>query len=328
MTSAVGTIEYLAPSVTQTFSTYPSLTNSSEILPSPRTDSCSGYSKSVDLWSLGVVIYVLLSGYTPFGADGGPSLPPKAVVAKARSCNLTCLETGVEWSHVSAEAKDFIRSLICVDPRKRLTAKQAKKHKWLNRHTKELEEVYSRAVEDWTKNSASVQEKDVTLEHFNLSQSQHDVSSPFFNVNPSPDRYQMGDFRFEPGSSLPSHLEEGETEDSSIPDVPDLLFDQFTPESPRDRRLGTADGEDESWHMSGLYTAEEDALHDAAAGDGRLINAMELSRQVEARREIRREGMREGPEELAMGENGRGGRLDGLRVRAEVGERSRFFVGR
>lgn len=209
-----------------------------------------------------------------------------------------------------------MKGLICVDPRKRLTVGQAKQHPWLGRHTRELEEVYERAVEDWVKREKVEGGKNVILEYFNLSQSFHlpstgdsyptpSVSSPCPNLNMDP--YPMGAFSFGAGSSLPSYLgeerEEGEEgDDNSMASVPDLVPDQFTPESSRGCRK-----EDEPWRASGLYTAEEDELHNAAAGDGRLRSAMELARDVEARRSEKR-----------VCENQRVG----------AGDKSRFFVGR
>ncbi|KAH0610025.1 uncharacterized protein H6S33_012571 [Morchella sextelata] len=288
MTSAVGTLEYLAP----------------EVIPPTRGMVSSGYSHAVDLWSLGIVVYVLLSGYSPFGAESGPTLPPDAVLAKARSGDLRRLETGVEWRDVSGEAKDFIRSLICVDPRKRMTLEQAKKHNWLGRHAKELEEVYSRAVGDWYRRRSIPAEEEITvpLQNFNPAQSHARAARGNSSFTPS-------HFGFEPGSSL-ARLERagvgsGEVaiEEEEMSDVPELLFDQFTPGSPHHLSPGfestdeTQDGEEDEWRDNALYTAEEDELHDAAAGDGRLRSAMELSREVEARREQRMRELREGGEE-------------------------------
>lgn len=153
---------------------------------------------------------------------------------------------------MSAEAKDFIRALVCVDPRKRLTAAQAGSHRWLSRHREELEEVYGRAVGEWRE----VGGEEVVLEHFGGGE-------------------EMGGFWFGAGESL---------EDVEMVDVPELVVDVGTPESVRG---GT--GEGEGWR-GGLYTVEEDELYDAAAGDGRLRSARELARDVEARREARRGG--------------------------------------
>jgi serine/threonine protein kinase len=46
-------------------------------------------------------------------------------------------------------AKDFLKKLICTDPKQRMTATQATRHEWLSRHTEELDALYDRATKDW-----------------------------------------------------------------------------------------------------------------------------------------------------------------------------------
>lgn len=229
----------------------------------------------------------------------------------------------MEWRDVSPEAKDFVRGLVCVDPRKRLTVGQAKRHRWLSRHTRELEEVYERAVEGWVKTDKVEGGEDVTLEYFNLSQNLHSPPRGDFypassitssNTNLNFDLYPMGAFSFEPGSSLPSYLEEkqgqGEkSKGSSTAGITNLTSGQFTLQSSQEGRA-----EDGVCRTDELYTAEEDELHDAAAGDGRLRSAMELAREVDARRSERR-----GAE--------RGGEGMDCDKRVGVGNRSKFFIG-
>ena len=84
----------------------------------------TGYSDAVDLWSIGVITYVLLCGYPPFYADTVPEL----FEAIKRG---TFSFPSAEWSTISANAKDFISKLIVVDPKARLTAQQARAHPWL-----------------------------------------------------------------------------------------------------------------------------------------------------------------------------------------------------
>lgn len=246
------------------------------------------------------------------------------VIARARTCDLSRLETGTEWRDVSAEAKDFVRGLVCVDPRKRLTVGQAKRHRWLSRHTKELEEVYERAVEGWIKTEKVAGGKNVTLEHFNLSQnfrspprvdSYPTSSITSSNTNLNSDPYPMGAFSFEPGSSLPSYLEvkQGQGEEGkgrSPPGITDLTSYRFTPQSSQGGRA-----ENGPRRTSELYTAEEDELHNAVVGDGRLRSAMELAREVDARRSERR----------GAGRGGEG--VDGDKM-VGAGTRSKFFMGR
>jgi calcium-dependent protein kinase len=78
-----------------------------------------------DMWSLGVIVYMLLGGCAPYdGADDEEILQN---VALARKPNY---ETG-PWRRVSEAAKDFVQGLLTVDPEKRLTAEAALQHPWV-----------------------------------------------------------------------------------------------------------------------------------------------------------------------------------------------------
>jgi serine/threonine protein kinase len=80
----------------------------------------AGYGKQVDMWSLGVILYILLSGVPPFEEEG---LYEQILDGK--------YEFDVaEWTAVSEEAKELVRKLMCVNPKDRLTIEQAVTHKW------------------------------------------------------------------------------------------------------------------------------------------------------------------------------------------------------
>ncbi|KAF0692587.1 Aste57867_16342 [Aphanomyces stellatus] len=83
------------------------------------------YDKSCDLWSIGVITYILLCGYPPFYGDSDPE-----IFASVRSGKYS-YDTP-EWVGVSAEAKDLINHLLLLDASKRLTAAQALQHPWLS----------------------------------------------------------------------------------------------------------------------------------------------------------------------------------------------------
>ncbi|KAH9099353.1 hypothetical protein Ae201684P_018369 [Aphanomyces euteiches] len=83
------------------------------------------YDKSCDLWSIGVITYILLCGYPPFYGDSDPE-----IFASVRSGKYS-YDTP-EWVGVSAEAKDLIDHLLLLDASKRLTAAQALQHPWLS----------------------------------------------------------------------------------------------------------------------------------------------------------------------------------------------------
>ena len=81
------------------------------------------YDKEVDLWSVGVITYILLSGSMPFDPSSYSAESLQRSGALEFPPNL--------FGEVSPEALDFIRSLLVVDPRKRLTAAAALHHAWL-----------------------------------------------------------------------------------------------------------------------------------------------------------------------------------------------------
>ena len=91
------------------------------------------HGKPVDLWSLGVVLFMLLGGYPPFYE---PEDDQKTMFRKI--VNAEYEFHAENWAEVSEEAKDLIRGLLTLDPRKRLTVDQALEHPWLRKSREEL----------------------------------------------------------------------------------------------------------------------------------------------------------------------------------------------
>lgn len=80
-----------------------------------------------DMWSLGVIVFVLLSGYMPFRGSEQEQLE--------RISTGKFLMKKEKWAGVSVDAIDFTRALLRVDPTKRLTAQSALEHPFIaNRH--------------------------------------------------------------------------------------------------------------------------------------------------------------------------------------------------
>lgn len=82
------------------------------------------YDQSVDMWSIGVIIYVLLCGYPPFVHENQSELFRKIRMSELKF-------QGEEWESVSKNAKDLIRNLLVANPMQRFTAKQALQSDWL-----------------------------------------------------------------------------------------------------------------------------------------------------------------------------------------------------
>merc|ERR1719480_381013 len=122
----VGSAEFMAPEIVEAFI--------------EDTEDDFNYDKRCDLWSLGVMMYILLSGYPPFSgwcdrkcawADGG----------QCDDCQLQLfknIEQGKfefpdkDWSHISAQAKDLIKRLLVKNAKQRLSARDVLRHEWLN----------------------------------------------------------------------------------------------------------------------------------------------------------------------------------------------------
>ena len=82
------------------------------------------YGQSTDLWSLGVILYVILCGFPPFYSESTHRLYEQI---KAGEYDFP----SPYWTNISREAKDLVRKLLCVDVSKRYTADQVLQHPWL-----------------------------------------------------------------------------------------------------------------------------------------------------------------------------------------------------
>ncbi|KAK6306755.1 hypothetical protein J4Q44_G00236800 [Coregonus suidteri] len=88
------------------------------------------YNKSCDLWSIGVIIYVMLCGYPPFYSKHHSRTIPKDMRKKIMTASFDFPED--EWSQISEMAKDIVRKLLKVKPEERLTIEGVLEHPWLN----------------------------------------------------------------------------------------------------------------------------------------------------------------------------------------------------
>jgi serine/threonine protein kinase len=103
MDAQLGTVEYAAPEIILKYA----------------------YDKSVDLWSLGVVTYVMLSGRLPFSGNSDRETALNIVKCKFAF-------VGDAWD---PDAQEFIRRLLVRNPASRMTVQDALKHRWILKHT-------------------------------------------------------------------------------------------------------------------------------------------------------------------------------------------------
>ncbi|XP_047668219.1 ribosomal protein S6 kinase alpha-2 isoform X2 [Tachysurus fulvidraco] len=86
-----------------------------------------GYDAACDIWSLGILLYTMLAGFTPFAS--GPDDTPEEILARIGSGKYTL--SGGNWDTVSDAAKDIVTKMLHVDPHQRLTAPLVLRHPWI-----------------------------------------------------------------------------------------------------------------------------------------------------------------------------------------------------
>lgn len=121
----MGSAEFMAPEVVSLFA----------------GSAAAHYDKRCDLWSLGVIAYILLCGYPPFRANCGADCGWERG-ENCRACQellFTSIQEGrysfpeEEWAAISEEAKDLIRQLLVREASHRLSAERVLQHRWLRR---------------------------------------------------------------------------------------------------------------------------------------------------------------------------------------------------
>ena len=111
MSTKAGTIHYLSP----------------EVIKGSYTEKC-------DVWSLGVILYILLCGYPPFYGNNETE-----IIKSISSCKFEFPTS--EWKNISESAKNLISSMLCPE-KKRISAKDLLNSKWMKSRLKKENNNY------------------------------------------------------------------------------------------------------------------------------------------------------------------------------------------
>jgi pheromone a factor receptor len=147
MFSRVGTLEYAAPEIHRA---------------NPAIPVEDGYSKSVDMWSIGSLTVTILSGDHLFTDRNHPDYyknPQSVIVGLAAICDLTVLDDvrHPSWRLIGPQPKDFVRRLLVLREEDRLTASEALAHSWFTNQLGKLEEQYACSIADWVPRNQDLQ---------------------------------------------------------------------------------------------------------------------------------------------------------------------------
>lgn len=181
LVTPVGSAEFMAPEIVEAFI--------------EDTEEDLKYDKKCDMWSLGVIVYILLCGYPPFTGSCGYNCG----WAQGESCEAcqTNLFNNIhngrysfpdrEWSHVSAQAKDLICCLMEKDSRRRLSAQEVLAHPWLQKNqpaggqplaTSEFinKRSYGKELSQFAESAASINR--VVLQHLSINLLEERFAAP------------------------------------------------------------------------------------------------------------------------------------------------------
>ncbi|KAL6703133.1 hypothetical protein ACN47E_010195 [Coniothyrium glycines] len=139
MFSCVGTLDFAAPEIHK----------ANRLIPPEE-----GYSKSIDMWSIGTIAATILTGEMLFTHREDPDFnnsEQNAIMGRAANCDLGILNDPLHprWGCISRPPKNFIRSLLVLDDQARMTASESIYHDWFSSYGSNYQELYVQSIADW-----------------------------------------------------------------------------------------------------------------------------------------------------------------------------------
>ncbi|XP_055922550.1 calcium/calmodulin-dependent protein kinase type 1 isoform X1 [Eupeodes corollae] len=171
------------------------------------------YGKAVDVWSIGVISYILLCGYPPFYDENDANLFAQILKGEFEF-------DSPYWDEISDSAKHFIQNLMCVNVEKRYTCKKALAHAWISGNAASSKNIHGTVSEQLKKNFAKSRWKQAyyaatvirQMQRMALNSNAAGNSSNTANVEPSPVTSAM--------EAEPSIVTSNETELTAVSSTP------------------------------------------------------------------------------------------------------------
>ncbi|XP_076947645.1 calcium-dependent protein kinase 33-like [Bidens hawaiensis] len=97
------------------------------------------YRKEIDIWSAGIMLYILLCGVPPFWAETEKGIFDAILEGEIDF-------ESQPWPSISSSVKDLVRKMLTTDPKQRITSTQILEHPWLREGGEALDKLIDSAV--------------------------------------------------------------------------------------------------------------------------------------------------------------------------------------
>ena len=141
------------------------------------------YTSKADMWSVGVISYMLLSSHRPFYHK-----KRAVMIDKIMRCDYNFSKK--YWDPVSKDAKDFLNKLLVLDPKVRYDAEQAQAHAWMHKEFKLEDRAPTESLTDRVNNVLSAYKNNVPLKKLALNVIAHkSTTDEIINLRKSFDQF-------------------------------------------------------------------------------------------------------------------------------------------